>query len=127
MVVGNRLVRIIFATFVLIILVLNFIWWVAPQSATALVGHDPTQTSGLYTFKGFSWFFEHLGKCPGIQPMIKEIQNLNFTLQDNTNIGDGILDILRMFILPLNIFWGIISTIWQNLAWLFGFIGAMFY
>lgn len=127
MLVGNRLARIIFGAFILIILVLNFLWWVAPKGAVALVGHDPSATDGIYTLKGFNWFFNHVSKYPGIQPLINEINNLDMNFTDNTNAWDNVLDILKAMVIPIKALWGIISTVWQNLVWLLGFVGAMFY
>lgn len=131
MLVGNRLVRIIFGTFILILLILNlhyFLWSQEVKESTGQVVNH---------FHGFNWFFTRVGEFPGIDSLVEFIKSLpdffdwngivkNFT---SGKFDDTLLAILKFIGLAFKamtvpiLFVGCLAwTVAENVIWLFSFI-----
>lgn len=69
-----RLVKVLFMTFGWIILLLLVVHWIVPIYAIQNQYGNADPNVRYDTFKGFSWFFNQLGRFPAFDPFIKGMQ-----------------------------------------------------
>lgn len=124
MLVGNRLVRILFTSLFVIILALNLFSWLAPRMALANANYDVELAEDLHqNYHGFNWFFNQVSTFPGLQPMIDTFLTWGKLGMSGNVALDSLLNILKVIALPFVALWSVLVSLWTNLIWILGFLG----
>lgn len=125
MLTGNRVVRILFILFFVLIIALNLWFWVVPHTALALAEENTSTADTVYHFKGFNWFFNQITEFPGIEPLVKDISkwlNMKQLSDNNFNIED-VLAGFKFMMAPIMLVFYLCKDIVLNVIWIFKFLG----
>lgn len=124
MLTGNRLVKIIFTAFLVILICINlyyfFIIDVGAERYTIYNGLDGH--NHLY-FHGFNWFLNKLGTFPGLNRFMDLISNAKKYIPDYNvlNPFENILTMLKLITFPFVCIGTLIVSIFENIIWMFSF------
>lgn len=124
MLTGNRVTRIIFCTFFLLVVFLNLYYFLVIES---VVEFQPnayyTIDNGAQRFHGFGWFFNKLSAFPGLDRTFNFITEYGKMLQtfDYTDMMNDILLMLRCIAFPFQLLGTLVVNVFENLFWVLSF------
>lgn len=134
MIIGNRLVKTVFLTLGIFLIVINIVWWANDELASKTLIDMNLYDKGDFVlfhksgveFRGFQWFFDKLSTFPAFKftydVIITKWLNLAGDF-DWTGVAfiDFIYAIFRVILAPFALLGTILVDLFNNLMWFFSF------
>lgn len=122
MLTGNKIIKILFTTFAVLLIFINLYYFLAIKQAKDWNVLDTDIK--VNTFHGFNWFFNKIASFPGLTRLFDLLTNANGYIKeyDIFNPGENILTLLKIITFPFAIIGTLIWSVIENIWWVLSFI-----